>query len=236
MRDHTGHAQERRSAKVRWAGIAAAAGVVVSIAAPAYADNPPPPPPGFEGPAGQPPPQAYGQPPPGYGQPPPPPPGGYYSPQPTGYTAPPPMGPRVLDWEEGDPMRPGYHPETRIRKGMVIAGAVTFGVTYLTTALVGAVASDLANATNSSSSAILPLFIPAVGPFIAIGTLNANVTGGFFLALDGIAQSAGIALFIYGIASPKSVLVRNDVSKPFVMPVPMMVGGTSPGAGLVGKF
>jgi hypothetical protein len=146
------------------------------------------------------------------------------------------MGPRVLDWEEGDPVRPGYHPETRIRKGMVVGGAVTFGVTYLVTALAGAIASDVASTTNSSSSGFLPLFVPAVGPFIAIGTMQANLTGGFFLALDGLAQSAGIALFIYGIASPRSVLVRNDIGKPFVMPTPMMVGGTSPGLGLVGKF
>lgn len=234
MRDHRGHSEERGAARVRWAGIIAAAGVVVSISAPASADNPPPPPPGFEGSASQPPPPGYGQPPPGYGQPPPPPQGGYYG-APSGYGAPM-MGPRVLDWEEGDPMRPGYHPETRIRKGMVVGGAVTFGVTYLFTALGGAIASDVLRTTSGGSSSVLPLFIPAVGPFVAIGTMGANVTGGFFLALDGLAQSAGIALFIYGLAAPKTVLVRNDVAKPFIRPAPMMVGGTSPGAGLVGTF
>jgi hypothetical protein len=235
MRDHRGQSEGRGAARVRWAGVTAAAGVVVSISAPAYADNPPPPPPGFESSASQPPPPGYGQPPPGYGQPPPqPPPSGYYG-APGGYGSPV-MGPRVLDWEEGDPMRPGYHPETRIRKGLVVGGAVTFGVTYLFTALGGAIATDVARGTTSGSSSFLPLFVPAVGPFIAIGTMGANVTGGFFLALDGLAQSAGIAMFIYGIAAPKTVLVRNDVSKPVLRPVPMMVGGTSPGAGLVGTF
>jgi hypothetical protein len=231
MRDRKEHRVHRNSTKARWAAIAAAMGIVISVSATASADNePPPPPPGFEGQPGQPAPPGYA-PQPGYGQPPPP--GGYYGGP--GY-APSALGPKILDWEEGDPVRPGYHPDTRVRRGLVIGGAVTFGVTYLLTALVGAVAADVNELTNSSRSDAVPLFIPVIGPFIAIGTLHAGTTGGFFLALDGIAQAGGVAMFVAGLASPRTVQVRNDISKPFVRPTPMMVGGTSPGFGLVGKF
>lgn len=230
MRDRREHSMNRSGGKARWAAVAAATGIVVSVSATASADEPPPPPPGFEGQPSQPPPPGYGAQ-PGYGQPPPP--GGYYGGP--GYASAA-LGPKILDWEEGDPVRPGYHPETRVRKGLVIGGAVTFGVTYLFTALAGAIASDVNEITNSSSGDSVPLFIPVIGPFIAIGTLHPGTTGGFFLALDGIAQAGGVAMFIAGLASPRTVQVRNDISKPFVRPTPMMVGGTSPGFGLVGKF
>lgn len=233
MRDRREHKEVRRSVRPGWVGTAAAFGIVISVSAPAHADQPPPPPPpGFEGPAAQPgpPPPTYA-PQPTYGQPPPP--AGYYG---TPVYSTPLLGPKVLDWEEGEPVRPGYHPETRVRKGLVIGGAVTFGTVYLLTALIGAVATDVDEATGGSSGDIVPLFIPVVGPFIAIGTLHPPTTGGFFLALDGVAQAAGVAMFIYGLAAPRSVQVRNDVSKTFVRPVPMVVGGTSPGVGVVGKF
>src|SRR6185295_7377000 len=97
-------------------------------------------------------PPAYG---PYYGQPPPPPPGAYYAPPPGGTMI---MGPKVLDWEEGEPLRPGYHADTRIRKGLVIGGAVTFGVMWLFTALGAAIAQ-----TANSGSEVTPLYIPAVG-------------------------------------------------------------------------
>lgn len=231
MRDRREHSVNRSSGKARWAAVAAATGIVISVSTTAFADEPPPPPPpGFEGQPGQPPPPGYGAQ-PGYGQPPPS--GGYYGGP--GY-APAALGPKILDWEEGEPVRPGYHPETRVRKGLVIGGAVTFGVMYLFTALAGAIASDVSEATSGSSGDTVPLFIPVIGPFIAIGTLHPGTTGGFFLALDGIAQAGGLAMFIAGLAAPRPVQVRNDVGKSFVRPTPMMVGGTSPGFGLVGKF
>ena len=53
----------------------------------------------------------------------------------------PPQGPAawpryIKDWEEGQPVPYGYHPETRARKGLVITGAVLFGVSYLLSTLV----------------------------------------------------------------------------------------------------
>src|SRR5215831_15689153 len=50
---------------------------------------------------------------------------------PTPAAAPHYSGPRVItDWKEDEPMPPGYHPVQRMRKGPIVAGAVTLGILY----------------------------------------------------------------------------------------------------------
>ena len=165
----------------------------------------PPPPPGFEPQAGPPP--------------------GYYVPTTVAASGP----RRITDWEEGEPIPPGYHPITRIRKGLVIGGAVTFGVIYLTNVLVAAVAHDV-------GSSLAPLYVPIVGPFIQIGNTS-TATGNVFLVLDGLLQAGGVAMLVAGIAAPKTLLVRNDLAKNFeITPTPMTFGPQSGGFGFVGKF
>jgi hypothetical protein len=47
--------------------------------------------------------------------------------------------PRVIrDWQEGEPIPAGYHPAQRMRTGAIVAGAVTFGVLYIISALIAA--------------------------------------------------------------------------------------------------
>jgi hypothetical protein len=140
------------------------------------------------------------------------------------------LGPPILEWEEGQPLQPGYHIETRVRKGLVIGGSVSFGVMYLFTALAGAIATDV------GSSGYTPLFIPGVGPIITVGTTNQSATGAFALVLDGLIQSGGLAMLLTGILVPRTVQVRNDIGRPFVRPTPMTFGANSAGAGLVGAF
>ncbi|MFO0760973.1 MAG: hypothetical protein U0359_31135 [Byssovorax sp.] len=191
---------------------------------------------------GAPPPTYQAQPPPGYyGQPQPAP---YYG-QPastTGYYAPPGsygtvgVGPKYLDWEEGDPIQPGYHPTTRIRRGLVIGGAVTFGTTYLLSAFSAAILVEGSNTTNNNGSMYGPLFVPVLGPFITIGTAHASGGGTFVLVLDGLSQTGGLAMFIAGLVAPKTALVRNDMAKAKIAPVPMSFGPSSAGLGAVGTF
>ena len=142
------------------------------------------------------------------------------------------VGPKYLDWEEGDPIQPGYHPTTRIRRGLVIGGAVTFGSTYLLTAFTAAILVE----SKIDNSAYAPLFVPVLGPFITIGTAHASGGGTFVLVLDGLAQAGGAAMFIAGLAAPKTALVRNDIGKPSFTPIPMTFGRSSAGVGLVGTF
>jgi hypothetical protein len=235
--------KKRRSALVSWAAIATVLAVTDPVAAqavapPASSQVPPaepiaPPvvapapvylPPGY----GQPvyPPPAYAQP----GYPPPayyPPPSSYppaYAPPgyaPPGY-APPgyaPQGYAVLPTAvtpmNPDNPPPGYHTESRSRSGFVVSGAVMFGIAYVLSAT-AAIAAESAN-----DSGYGPLFIPVVGPFVAMGSTHTfqgtsdaaeqvgRVFGGIGLVVDGLLQVAGASLIVVGLAVRKDVVVRD---------------------------
>ncbi|WP_437292779.1 hypothetical protein [Sorangium sp. So ce426] len=142
----------------------------------------------------------------------------------------PPAGPKVLPWREGEPVPPGYHPETRVRKGLVISGSIVFGTVYLFTAIGGG------DAVYRGSPGYAALFVPCAGPFITLATTRQDDLETMALVLDGLVQITGAALLIPGLLVPRSVLVRNDVSQPFVLPAPVALGPSSAGLGLVGRF
>src|SRR5262245_28427624 len=66
----------------------------------------------------------------------PPPYGAYPYPYPYPYQQPPPTPPRELPYKEGAAIPPGYHVDTRIRRGPIIAGASMAGSTYMINLLV----------------------------------------------------------------------------------------------------
>lgn len=186
-------------------GLAAAAALTLTASdARAQSGVPAPPPPGFEGQAA--------------------PPQGYYVPASVAQSGP----RRITDWEEGEPIPPGYHPVTRIRKGLVIGGALTFGITYLLNVLIGAAVSDL------GGKSALRLAIPVAGPFTLLSTGTAS--GDVFLVFDGLVQAAGVGMLIGGLAAPKTVLVRNDLAKFDIKPTPMVFGNNGAGFGFTGSF
>ncbi|MBX3192694.1 MAG: hypothetical protein KF819_37260 [Labilithrix sp.] len=140
-------------------------------------------------------------------------------------------GPRVIkDYDEGDPIPPGYHPDTQIRKGLVIGGSITFGTMYILSVLTGAAMNDSKSLTKTDGSY---LFIPVAGPFLQM-TRTSTSLGNTVLAIDGIAQAAGAVMLIVGLTSPKTVLIRNDLAEIRVTPV--RLGQDGNGLGLVGTF
>ena len=145
-------------------------------------------------------------------------------------------GPReIKDWQEGDAVPPGYRPVERTRRGLVVGGAVTFGTLYFFSALTAAIGAD----SNTGRNPVAAMWIPGAGPFIQM-TQTKSATANVFLAIDGAGQCAGIAMLVYGIAVPRTVLVRNDLGenkppKPEVHAVPLVGGGTT-GVGVVGTF
>lgn len=152
-------------------------------------------------------------------------------------------GPRRSYWQQGDPVPHGYRAVPRMRNDLVIAGAVTFGVTYLTTALVGVAVNDISLATGGTGRSAKLLVIPVFGPFTLLGS-TISATGQFFLVLDGLVQAAGVGMFATGLAWPRMVLVpsgRADISgekappKLEISPVPMTVGSGN-GVGILGRF
>ncbi len=122
-------------------------------------------------------------------------------------------GPRVIkDWNEGEPIPPGYHPSSRVRGGLIGGGAGLFGAFYLISALVAAVGTDVCNSGINCHNPFWPMYIPVAGPFITIGTVGSSATGDIFLILDGLAQAGGVAMIIVG-AIGHTVLVRNDLGE-----------------------
>jgi hypothetical protein len=161
-------------------------------------------------------------------------------------------GPMELRYIEGRQVPPGYHPETRIRKGLVISGSILLGVPYFL---------SLSVAASSKNSADRWLYAPLVGPFAdlvarkdtcttaatSFGTntscSNEDTSARFFLMADGLMQVAGSTLLILGLSLPQHVLVRDDA--PYVgasdsrvawSVAPRAFGRSGYGLGLVGTF
>ncbi len=124
--------------------------------------------------------------------------------------------PDELPYEEGQPAPSGYHVEHRARKGLIIGGAVTFGVPYTVALAFAAEAESDRQPWNKW------LALPIVGPFIALSARPKEV--GYadapriadnleraFLASDAIAQIIGVAVLTNGLISQYPVYAR-DVS------------------------
>ena len=137
-------------------------------------------------------------------------------------------GPRFIkDWEEGQPIPYGYHHETRVRKGLVISGAVVFGVLYLYSAFFAAVGAD------AGTNKLGWMAVPVLGPFLET-TETSSATAQYVLVLDGLAQAAGVAMTVGALVYPRHLLVRNDLASMTV--VPMRIGMEGSGLGIVGRF
>jgi hypothetical protein len=186
--------------------------------------------------------------PPAYTQPAgPPPPGAPPPPDPYNYGVPPgtPMAYDIDDWEEGDPIPPGYRPDTRIRKGLVIGGAVTLGAVWLVFGVLPAsimVAveetdeADFSNDTGEDKEDYYPLYIPVAGPFVTIFTTESQAAGTALLIIDGVAQTAGLAMLIAGLAAQKTVLEPDPTYRAAEWHVAPIVTPELTGLGAFGTF
>lgn len=105
-----------------------------------------------------------------------------------------------LPWSEGDPVPAGYMVKTRPRVGLLVSGAVLFGVSYLPSLGIAA--------TVDEDDELLPLAIPIAGPFVTMGTADAEDSGLFWLAVDGVMQTTGATLFIASFVAEQSYLRR----------------------------
>lgn len=213
--------------------------------APPPAALPPPPPaaqpPAAQPPAAQPPPA---QPPPAQPppvQPPPAQPPAAWSPAPSGvpagaiimppdYLSQPGRYPRKQPYDEGVRTPPGYHEGKEPRRGLFIAGVATLAAVYGSCALVGG--GILAEGESEGAW----LFVPVGGPIAyaaAVGDNNDDDRGVIIgMTILTMAQAAGVALTIAGLAAKRTVWVRNDVvaqNEPLVPTVRVGAGWASVG-------
>jgi hypothetical protein len=143
------------------------------------------------------------------------PPQGYYPPPyylyPPGVVLQPPM---QLPFEEGQTVPSGYELRRRRVRSLILAGSLTFSSTYLASVIVAAV-----------NSSLRLLLAPVIGPFVTIGTAHSDAAGTLWLALDGMAQTAGAVLFVHGIVARETYLQRTETSALDVLAHPQVLIG-----------
>jgi hypothetical protein len=135
----------------------------------------------------------------------------------------------ITDNTDGRPAPAGYTAVKRSRKGLLIGGGVTLGVSYGISAMTAAIGDDLSDGDNE----VAALWIPVAGPFIQIANQD-SATAKVFLVGLGAAQVAGAVMLYYGLTTTKTVFVRNDLVGS--LNVGPMVGDGTTGAVLSGRF
>jgi hypothetical protein len=85
--------------------------------------------------------------------------------------------------------------------GMLVTGAVLFGVSYLPSL-------GIAASADEHDEEFIPLAIPIAGPFVTIATAESEGAGTFWLAVDGVVQTTGATLFFVSLAARQSYLRR----------------------------
>jgi hypothetical protein len=119
---------------------------------------------------------------------------------------------------------------TQDRRSLVALGATAFALTYLAST---AAATTGYTADDGSDSSRAVLWIPAVGPFIALGD-HYDAVASLFLVLDGLAQVGGLSLFVYGLAAPAPAATgATPAARISLMPTYVRGG---PGAAFVATF
>lgn len=134
----------------------------------------------------------------------------------------------LIPYEEGTPVPPGMRVATRVRAGLIAAGASIVGTTYLVTTVAG---SAIATAADRPDAAWL--FAPVVGPWVyAASGEGVSGLGAFWLAVDGLLQGAGLAMLLGGALNPVRGLAYAGVEAtgPRWTVAPGFAGG--PGASL----
>ncbi len=152
-------------------------------------------------------------------------------------------------YRTGQPVPPGYHVEERGIKGLVIAGAITFGATYF-----------LSLAVAPNQKYLNWLAVPVVGPYVSAERVEEcgygyydEETGRWVepedegdcvddadgaaaaLRLDGFTQATGVALFAVGMLVRRQRLVP-DPPRLALQIVPYRVGRNGYALGLTGRF
>jgi len=136
--------------------------------------------------------------------------------------------------------RPGFHVERRVRRGLAIGGATLFLTTYSFSVLTASIITGAsAHCTENCVGLLWTLFVPGLGPFSAMASPGNSTYGNVALAADGLAQGAGIAMFIAGLVSKHDVLIEDETParrQAVEFTVVPMAGAGRAGLGVVGTF
>lgn len=137
--------------------------------------------------------------------------------------------PAKVKYTPGTPIPDLYTPKRSIKKAPFITGVSMLGGAYFISTAVSAGAAD------SGNDALLPLIIPVVGPFIAAYGPSGEITasGRWFLLWDGLVQTTGLGLMIWGLVDKQDWLIKKPYGFVSVTPV---LGPDYAGAFVQGRF
>ncbi len=138
-----------------------------------------------------------------------------------------------------DERRPALYP------GLIWGGVAVWGVSYVPAVVTAAVANDVCDANRFCLKGREVLYVPFVGPFIAVAGVSGQGTSTVrtLLVLDGAFQVGGLAMTLTGILlsgqsssshhaasrATRPVKERTVMFSPFVTP-------TATGVGAIGRF
>ncbi|MEM9691168.1 MAG: hypothetical protein AAGA56_01365 [Myxococcota bacterium] len=130
------------------------------------------------------------------------------------------VNPNYLDeWQPGMPVPDGYAVKSGYRRGLFGAGVGIFAGTWFFSTIAAAVgeanAEDNGYAYEGGNSAEtaddwVPLYIPVVGPWIAIRTLDTNAVGRHVLVMNGLLQASGVTMAIAGLMGENAELIKME--------------------------
>lgn len=138
-------------------------------------------------------------------------------------------------WTPDQPAPPGYHVERKSNRGLVIAGSLLFGVSYV------GVAVPLLIVASHGDGAAAFVVVPIAGPLPVASAqfrgTDAPAAVGGMLVLDALLQAAGAGMLIGGLVG-KRVLVPGSARADEVTlsPVPLRFGRSGAGIGVAGAF
>ena len=126
-------------------------------------------------------------------------------------TAPAPYATPVVVVPQSPPLPPPMpepsEDESRPTMGLIIPGAIMFGVSYVITAALAGLVAEVSPEDNDG----LVNLIPVAGPWVCLATCDFSSGEKVWrtpLIIDGVLQTAGVTMFILGF------VLRRDVRRP----------------------
>jgi len=131
-----------------------------------------------------------------------------------------PTGPAVvLPYEPGQAVPVGYRVASGFHTGLLAGGCTLFGFSYVLSIVVAtaddaarhAAAESLTGETNEvENPSRRPLYVPLIGPFLAVASDKRSGSAVALMVLDGITQGAGFTLAMFGLATRQQWLEPED--------------------------
>ncbi len=128
----------------------------------------------------------------------------------------------------GYPVAPPVAEPARPRRGLIIGGSILFGVTWGLTAFASLIGSSLCEGLCTNDPIVGA--VPVLGPLLLLGQIGGD--SGTVLVLDALAQGAGLAMLIVGIATSRGS--RPQPQRFAVAPMLTTTGGG--GLMVAGRF